>query len=878
MAADFVGALKERYRPSIFCFPSKEAEAEYPNYRDIVSAVWSEAIRDSPIKFRLMFPPKKPPIEEFQRELIQIRNERTTYHDKVYELDTTARIRKRVLDDIFMPLQFLPDIPSGILVVTKAKESPTFPTGIPPWIHPLIRNMRKSSIRLTAPNLGQLLAKWVVDTILPLYHANVARIERDYERDWIGLRQTISNFLGTREDPVAACVTLKLYADLKMQQGMYEEGNAAYRKLIGNSEDPDLVSQVNICAAFSDLLTRSAGPQTLDYLANCRMYNRKSVELFILCCLIEFFVRLEMNDTPEKALMSFVYVARSSFEMVINPFLVEQLALCSKLRHCSLYLSLAASGYLRLGAYDLQLSCTRNAMDDFHVYQWPLLCQGLGSSMLRTLAKINEDPIEVLVTILSSHTLTMPRELHSHLSFFKIDSPLPCKFVRAKVIDVYAHGFPNTPIKGLADDWNQNGERLFGAFYRGQFFDYKVLKKRECCVNEHVFLRLMIITHRAAFNLTNIQLLLRGKASAVVAPVSVHHGPIAVVELCLTPTAPGNLEIYGISFEWEMCAHFETTFSHSPVKMLVSDDVPNVSMSVIGEINDELVVGQTTQVQLKLRNNWHSPLQSLSLFIAGEMTASLIEPEIEDICGQYRLPRLGPGEEVELTIAVHATKLGTCLLDLVMPYWGPNPPPRYEYLELEYRVFPQESIFVQRSLSGIQALAPEFCWALGFTGPERDIDKHMLVLDGRLAVLNFVSCENVDDTTELPRYCRPFVDPSVFMFWYQNRYGVVCVPLERPKTEVAMLVRRVSENDFELEVSNLATTPFENVFVSVEMADTFPGFIVLGKSCHFVPEIRPRESVTLKLAMWVFGKQLVLPVNVKRGRFCESYEVFVECE
>ena len=876
MEAEFIAALQQRYRPSILCFASDEAESDRPDYRDVISAAWGEAIRNCPIEFRLVFPPRPRVIAPLQHDLIELRSEKKNYQEKVYELETTAKIRNIVLDELFMPIYFLPDIPSGILIVTKGKEAPSMPECIPHWIRPLLKNVRKSSIKLATPNIPQVLARWLVGTILPLYDSNVARIESEYERDWTGLRQTISNFLGTREDPVAACVSLKLFADLRVQQGLYQDANNAYKKLIGNLEVPEFVSQVNLCAALSDVLNRSTGLQTLEYLSTSRMYNRKSIEHFILCCLTEFYVRVRAGNLPAKALMSFVYAPRTTFEALINPFLVEQLAMCAQPRHASMFLSFAATGYFKLGAFALGIRCMRNAMDDFHVYQWPFLSQGLNHSMLKILAKTKDDPIETLVDIVSSYTLTIPKDLQAYLSLFKIDSPLPCRFVKCKVTDIYAHGFSNTPIKGLAQEWNQNGERMFGAFYHGQFFDYKHLKKRECCVGEHVFLRLVILMPTATYDLADIQFLIRGTASAEVAPLSIPASRIAFIDMCLTPTSPGKLEIYGISFEWGGCVNFETTFSHAPVKMMVFDEVPKLSMQVLSDINEELVVGQSTAVQLKLKNEWTAPFKSLSLYITGEMPAKLIDPAIEDLCGQYRLPCLGPGEEIEVTVAVHATKVGTLLLDLVLPYWGPNPPPRYEYLELEYHVLSPAALFVQPSLSALQVLAPEGYKAIGFTGPDNDIDKHLITVDDRLAVLNFVSSENKKEATKLPACCLAFVDQDVFTFWYQNERGTVGVPVKKPRTDVAMLLRRQSETDFELEVTNITNTAIVDAMVSIQTQDQTPAFLIIGKSRCKLPLLQPGERVIIKLNLMMFETEFVMPIEFKSPSFSGSYELFFD--
>lgn len=777
MKADFPSSLRDRFLPSVFCYSSDEVALERPNWRTLVKTAWEEALGDSTLRFRIVFPTGPDSKADISKALVDARTGQPR-HNAPVELDTTLVLRNTYLQSA-APCDFFPDLPSSILVILKGKEKTTIPESLSPLVKHKWRTIKKSSVRLGRSNLVDVLSEWIRSTVRPSYTESVLRVEREYEAEWVGVRQTLVDFFGSRSDPMMAARCLKMYADLQMQRQMYEEAGMLYKRLVGAVADMRIVAHGNLCIAFSDVLRGSMTEETLGYVRWAVQSCQDVAPHVMLCWHTEFYVRCRIRMAPAKAI---------TYTRMRSPFMLEQLALFSKRRHAALFLWLAATRYFALDMVPFGLECLRDCVSDFRGYDWPYLSQRLNQSMLE---RSKEHQIEMIVDIVNANRLTIPKELMTFLESFSTDFPLPCRFVHGRIVDCYTHGFLGTPIRGSELDWDRIGERLFGAYYSGSFFDYKKLTKREVCVGEPVMFRIVIKMPSAVYDLINLSLLVRGTANIIVAPVNVAAASISFHELCVTPTSPGDFEVYGVSCLWANLVNIEAPLSQLSTRVFVHEKAPKVELCVKSYISDELYVGQVTKIDLTLRNVSLFPLKSLSLCVIDESIVKLVSPEVDDICGQYRLTSLASDEEIELRIGIQIMKAGSHTVNLIFPYWAADLPARYEYLTLTYHVYPQPNTVIQRSLTGLQTMAPEYCWARGFAGPQADLDSHLLVLDGRCAVLNLVSMEIKDNKTNTDDYVFPFLDRSKLTCMYENVNGVVLLPIERPSTHVAMLLRKV---------------------------------------------------------------------------------------
>jgi hypothetical protein len=500
-----------------------------------------------------------------------------------------------------------------------------------------------------------------------------------------------------------------------------------------------------------------------------------------------------------------------------------------------MYLSIAGRGYDKLSAPGLALECLRQSIDDFHTAAWPFLSQDIGRCILEVSGKVRDDPIDILVNIVSGRCLTIQRDIQRYLTANPLDCPLACRFVAARVSRIFIPGFPHSVIRGMEKDWNQTCERLFGAFSRGSFYDYGLFRERECCVGESIFLRLSLLLPSVHFDIMELKCLLRGDATAVQAPVSIAWAPLLSAEIALTPTAAGRLEIYGISFEWEKCARFEAVFGHPPLRVRVHDRVPKLRVVLERGVGPRLVLGQIAKIEISLSNSSKIALKSLALYRSGDVTTRLIEPVAEDVLGQSRLRPLLPGEEIRVIVALCAHRIGDCEIALIFPYWSDVPPPRLEHLQLCFEVVPPPPLSVFWSLSGMQIMAPNGAWAVGFTGC--NVDEHLMVLDGRFALLDFASVVG-EEATEIEEWCLPFVDFRRFAFWYADRNGYVCCEVQRPSTPFAILVK-VEGDGFQIEVKNVSKARM--TAVTVEIGGDSGEYVVCGCCVKRVVELEVDE-------------------------------------
>jgi hypothetical protein len=85
------------------------------------------------------------------------------------EFVTTARIRGFVFSSLRNAPFFLPDAPTGVLIIIRGDERPTSPE-LPPWMARL--EVKKNSIRLRSSSLVVPLVHWPTHTVTPVYSQN----------------------------------------------------------------------------------------------------------------------------------------------------------------------------------------------------------------------------------------------------------------------------------------------------------------------------------------------------------------------------------------------------------------------------------------------------------------------------------------------------------------------------------------------------------------------------------------------------------------------------------------------------------------------------------------------------------------------------------
>jgi hypothetical protein len=255
--------------------------------------------------------------------------------------------------------------------------------------------------------------------------------------------------------------------------------------------------------------------------------------------------------------------------------------------------------------------------------------------------------------------------------------------------------------------------------------------------------------------------------------------------------------------------------------------------------------------------------------------ASLIEPQTEVVSGQTQLKPLDAGERVKIILGVCARKVGQFQLLLAFPYWADRPPPRYEYAMINISVVKPLSISIENSVSGLQVMCPPGFWAVGFTGPYPDLDRHLLVVDGRFCLLDFACEENKNERTEIEEYCRPFIDESRLSFWYQDCEGFVSMPIKPPPTMLAIVLIRNQEK-CQLEVTNLEDVALGETFVKVEQSLQRLDYILTGITRQRFADLGPRKTVCFEFGLIAMANQFVIPVEVETLTFSGIYQLICD--
>jgi hypothetical protein len=341
------------------------------------------------------------------------------------------------------------------------------------------------------------------------------------------------------------------------------------------------------------------------------------------------------------------------------------------------------------------------------------------------------------------------------------------------------------------------------------------------------------------------------------------------VDFVVTPSEAGKLEIYGVAFECG--AKFETSFVHKPLSFVVHNVLPQLSLRFLHAVDRELCVGQIARIDLSLRNVSKFQLEKMALLIESSIDAVLVSPAAEELCGQSQLVPLRPDEEVSLVVAVCARRVGQFRLHLLFPYWA-DVLPRYEYSQTDFAVFPGPKLWIERSFSGLQVIAPPDTWAIGFTGPIPNLDDSLVILDGRFALFDFVSYGRQDERTVIEDYCRPFVDTTKFSFWYQKKGGCICCPIEQPRMPVSICVRSVGRI-FRVEVTNLGRKSLAMVRVVMSNGNGNVQCLLSGLTKKVFGKLRPGVPDGFEFAMVTLEAQVVLLIDVRFANFSGHFQI-----
>ena len=867
---NFKDFLKEQFRPCIFCYATPEVKRNNPNYFYVISKAWSE-VQDKfndKDKMRIIFPKEDEQLSVLQSDLLSLEEENMRKEKEKIELTSVNLIREFYFKQEYFKRHFFPDLPIGLLIVFS-KENPDFNDIFRRF--PLWANVRAKSLKVKlhfpSDNIINPLENWQRRHLIPRYLEIVKQIDIDYEEEST-IQQRISAALGMQDNPFESSMRRKYYADLCVQRGKLSEAASCYQ---GFSLQ-QFSEEATFCSVLCDILADNINQNTLKNIVKIKS-RKTTFNQYNLYSLTEFYVRIALSNQPIIAL-SKLPKPRLEIEKqqitLFRPFLLEQTALFSEKRHFCFYISEAASSFAEIGAINISELCYRAGIDSFYEISWPIVSQPLCLKAHDIIAKNGFSTIDIITNMCRSSSLPFSKEIGELIQRLNIDSPFPCNFCNVKVIDFIAPDFPGMHVEELRDEWKQITERLFGSYKRETFFNYNSMDPFQCCVGEEAILIVQIKLY-ADISISDIYLLTMGTAEIEQKISDEPSSRIKTYFIKFIPKKTGNLEIYGIGFKWKNVCSLETPFNHSPIRLKVLEPLPKATFT-FSPVCTKAIVGQFVKVDAKIKNGSY-PLDSLSILIKGNVEASLIDPEGEELFGKTKLKNLEADEELDITVSTHFDKIGKYYLVLLFPYWKKekNFPPRFHSQVFNFEIFAPPTPKIEYSLSGVQAFSPEYSWALGFTCPfhpniagnlffedKYSINKHLIVVDGRLSLVDFASVENTEEEFILPKFCEKFVDKSKFYFWYQNHFGIVQTEIHFPETPVSILLKKQENNDntefvkYDFIITNLRNEKLTNLCFIFN--GNFPFFSGINKK--LIKSLDIKESVIIKT-------HIVFPETIK---------------
>ncbi|OHT02523.1 hypothetical protein TRFO_30311 [Tritrichomonas foetus] len=884
ISMNFKDFLKLQFQPCIFCCATPEVVQTMPNYVNMIQNAWEIVNQRIPMKMRLVFPFEEEKLSELQYKLVTSREENLDQvHSDVLEITSSTIIREFYFRRQFLKRCFYPDVPLGILY-PFIQENPEIDinSSFPIWMQPYIRAVKKVKIRLPAKNIVDSLTRWVSDLALD-YEVFTKKIERQFELEWSGFQQKISAYLGFQEDPQRANRVLKLYADICVQKGKYEEALSSYQLLYSSTMFEEFIQEGYFCATIVDIISGNVSKNSLKNITNAK--NRKFQYInfynFYLYSFTELYIRSILHDKPILPLLR-IYPpptdVEESYDSLFKPFIFEQLAQLSKKYHFPLYLYKAGQYYTKIGAYNLSSFCYRASIDCFNGENWPNIVQPLCFEAYGIISK-TDNTTDIIVNLMNSKSLIFPQQIGNHIKECKFDFPLPCGFVSARINEFFMPGFPGIQIRELQDEWKQTSERMFGAYQREKFFDFNSISHYDCCVGEEVTVEVQL-KFFADIEIRNIYFLTNGTAKIEQKPANCPNMRLRTVNVKFTPIEAGYLEIYGVGFEWNSVCILECPFKHLPIKCKVLEPAPKINFS-FSNVCNKVVIGQFVKIDI-LAENGPIPLDSFSILIKGNVDADLVFPEVESIFGQSKMTPLKANEKTNIEVSAHFEKVGKYQLILIFPYWKRDHiPPRYEHKIFDFEVFNPPKLRIERSISGIQVFSPEFSWALGFTGPFSNINQHLVVVNGRLCLLDFVSMKSNEQKFELPKFCKKFLDNSKLFFWYQNHYGIIQSEIEMPPTLISMTLIKAKSNEkngnknqYQLTISNIRNHALKNLEISLGGSNS--KVLISGQTKIVLPSLDPGQEFSINLHILFFEVESFLPITLFTEEQIFSFSLYID--
>ena len=853
---NFPAFLNERFQPCVLCSYSYNAELQDPNIMQHIQDSWDKLMKELKLSVRLIFPKVRIDINVATSELFNFRNfgpktkpyfflENPPKTEYKTELPTMTILRQRLFESNFMPFHCFCDMPIAILLFyVKNENTPFSISHFPEWIQPYISSIKPDVIRVPVSDYYEFIKRFYTSRFLPKLNQRVEKIEKDY------LNVKNQTFLiSIRSIPSKSMISMKYFADLKMQQNQYKKAIQIYSKLF----DTPLGQQSKIMSVLCNIAQGIRNSGDLILLDDAIPENN-IIEQFALK-MVKFFIS---KTIP---IMKSILPYGQTF-IILNPFLFEQYAyLCSK-RKRSYLLFYASLGFHKIENNELEVKCLYNSWGIVNSHNFNLISQKLMKNAVKSYD--GDDPVKIFSIPITCKEIVYPKIFQEKISSITVKRPIPCGFVDARVVKLKSNGFPCAPPEGFSGYWPKTAQQLFGAFDHKRFFKYNIFDIVECATNEVITIKIFFNNRCDFFRFTNLRLKINSDIPVETFP-ELPDGHLLDINFMVK--SEGTIEVCGIEFEWENIK-FEKIFPSLPIKFTVFDQCPRIDLQVEGGKKD-IFIGEIVPITIHIKNG-NMKLKYLAMKVISNANYNVLYPLTEELLGQRFLKALEPEEEFTVRLSICGTFAGTCKLLLIFPFWSFQPPCRYNYHFFEFNVTkaPEIPLFSQDEY--VVGQCPNDFTAFGFTSPYFDASKYITKLKERKCHMSLISFHNQNSPQkykyELPDYCLPFIqDINKILFWYKSPKSMVFSVLEESPSIIASIEDK--ENDFyQMTIKNICNKKINDVKVLFVEKQEEISYLFSGPNIKYIGSLEPNQSYQYRFFLKLLYDE-ALPIIMISGDF-----------
>ena len=729
----------------------------------------------------------------------------------------------------------------------------------------------------------------------------------------------------------------KELADLQMMIQSYQQASDLYDQIVRsfllymkqvNNQIISDIQEHNEHIVFLKFLNDYLSGKNADIVLK-NVYNAlKSTKNDVLYCKMVLFgyFLLQHSNFQIESISQYIIIPKqeSLIAKIISPFIMEQKIKYLTKRKQTRQLIHISQKFNGIDYLQHSTRCLWNALS--------MICQNKGwelisQNLLEKIGNQLEDEKEILIDgsqsnnavdlsifigrCLQSRYMYSLKTFEYFLNEFLKRVPLKhfrCPLVKCTINSFKSKGFPFSKprninykllstqilqLSSVSNLWFMMCEKMFGSFYKGSFFKAENVKKYECSVGQKFTVYICIASYISGSPL-NVSLRVKNLevASDIYTIDNIETNKSYKIKLHCIPKESGVARICGICFSFGNIKNLKADFSNSHIELKVYKESPNIQINYLEnlfqndmyhqektmkvnstKISKNLYVGETRIFSFHLKNIG-LPLTHLSMIIVSDLKVILVDPTIEILLGKYILKPLNTNEELNIQIAVHAEKEGRFNSLLIFPYWSTNPPPKYNYIYMDFEVTRIKLNILDETSNGnynnpntinvikqkhfFSIYSPPNFHIYGFTSLNFDPNLFFQIKD-LVAVFDFISYDNNTKNLKFPKYINIFKQNTNLSIWLKNENSYVefPIPLLIDFFNIILIIQR-NKSDLFFTIKNVSSIILDNLFFSF-LQEPSNGYIITGKHTVIIDEMNPNDEAKTKASFIRISDQNTKP-------------------